>query len=115
MNELIEKIFADSSFPVAFMHYEGHGEPYVIYQETDKADSYAADDGIEGYVSYFDFDFYSKGNYKAIIAEVKTKLEENGFVWQPSRDSRDMYETDTGYYHKTVCFAALRQKGENNG
>ena len=35
-------------------------------------------------------------------------MKNNGFTWQPSRDSRDFYEDDTGYYHKTLCFAIER-------
>ena len=35
-------------------------------------------------------------------------MELNDFTWQPSFDSPDMFEEDTGYYHKTVCFAKER-------
>ena len=32
-------------------------------------------------------------------------LKQSGWTWQPRRDSPDMYEADTGYFHKTICFA----------
>ena len=85
MNELIEKIFEDfevdgATVPVNFMHYEGHGEPYVIYQQIDADNSLSGDDDLIGYVDYYDFDVYSKGNYSKIIDEIKKRLKENGFV-----------------------------------
>ena len=116
MNELIQSIFKDFTvdgvkIPVSFMYYEGHGEPYIVYMEQDADSSYSGDDELLGYVVYYDFDVYSQGNYLKVIETLKDKLKENGFIWQPSRSSIDMYETDTGYYHKTMNFAYM--KGEN--
>lgn len=110
MNELIEKIFKDFEvegvkIPVTFLRYEGHDEPYITYMQTDADNSYSGDDEILGFVSYYDFDIYSKGNYLSIIRAVKEKLQAAGFEWQPSLSSADMFETDTGYYHKTLQFA----------
>jgi hypothetical protein len=115
MNELIETIFngftVDGvSVPVAYMFYQGHGEPYVIYMQTDADNSLSGDDELIGYVDYYDFDVYAKGNYTKIVESVKRLLKANGFVWQPSKTSPDMYETDTKYYHKTLCFAYLREE-----
>jgi len=115
MNELIETIFANFEvdkvlIPVSFLFYEGHGEPYVTYMQQDADNSLSGDDELIGYVDYYDFDVYSKGNITNIIESVKEKLKENNFVWQPSRSSEDMYETDTGYYHKTLNFAYLREE-----
>lgn len=114
MNELIERIFSNFkvdkvAIPVVYMYYEGHGEPYVVYMQQDADGSLSADDELVGYVDYYDFDVYAKGNYFNIVESIKTLLKENGFVWQPSRTSQDFYETDTGYYHKTLNFAYLRE------
>ena len=68
------------------------------------------DDYLIGYVDYYDFDVYSKGNYSKVIDEMKKILKQNGFVWQVSRSSMDMFETDTGYYHKTLNFAIYKQE-----
>lgn len=110
MNELIERIFREFYVggvlvPVSYMDYQGHGEPYVVYMNQDKTNSLSGDDELLAYVDYYDFDVYAKGNYLAVIERVKSKLKENGFIWQPSRSSMDMYEADTGYYHKTLNFA----------
>ena len=116
MHELIQSIFKGFTvdgveIPVSFMYYEGHGEPYIVYMEQDADSSYSGDDELLGYVVYYDFDVYSQGNYLKVIEALKDKLKENGFIWQPSRSSIDMYETDTGYYHKTMNFAYM--KGES--
>lgn len=110
MKKAIETLFSNFkvnniAIPVEYLHYEGHGEPYVIYLEYDKDNSYAADDDIEGYVVYYDFDVYGKGNIDDIINAVKAKLKSTGWIWQPRRDSPDMYDADTEYYHKNIVFA----------
>ena len=115
MNELIQKIFKDFSvdgvkIPVKYLRYQGHDEPYVIYQQVDANNSLSGDDDLISYVDYYDFDIYSKENYSKIISELKKKLKENGFVWQPSLSSPDMYEDDTGYYHKTLNFAIMKEE-----
>lgn len=114
MNELIESIFENFTvdgvkIPVCFLRYEGHNEPYITYQQMDADNSFAGDDDLLGYVDYYDFDVYSKGNFMHIIESVKQLMKDNGFVWQPSRTSADFFETDTGYYHKTLNFAILRE------
>ena len=123
MNALIETIFTgftvdEKEIPVKFLRYKGHGEPFVTYMQTYADNSYSGDDELLGYVEFWDFDVYSKGNYFKIIEQIKQKLEANGFVWQPSRDSTDMYEDETGYYHKTLCFAVyenLNKEENQNG
>ena len=120
MNRLIETIFANFTvngvaIPVKFLRYEGHGEPYVIYQHTDADASISADNELLGYVDFYDFDIYSKENYMPIIEGILQIMKDNNFTYQPSRSSADMYETDTGYYHRTLCFAIERMDiyGEN--
>ena len=115
MNELIEKIFNGFTvdgieIPVSFMYYEGHGEPYITYMQIDADSSYSGDDELLGYADYYDFDVYSKSDYTNIIESVKSILKENDIMFSPSMSSSDMYEPDTGYYHKTLCFMILRQE-----
>ena len=115
MNELIEQILAnftvdDTPIPISYMFYEGHGEPYVVYMQENADNSLSGDDELIGYVDYYDFDVYAKGNYQNIVKSLKQILVANGFVWQPSRSSADMYETDTEYYHKTLNFAYLKEE-----
>lgn len=114
MNDLIEQLFTDFqvggvTIPVSFLRYDGKSTTYVVYQQTDKNNSLAADDALLNYIEFYDFNVYSTGNYNPVIAEIKRLMLANGFSWQPSRDSGDMYENDTGYYHKTICFAIERE------
>ena len=114
MNELIETIFQnftvdEESIPVSFLYYEGHGEPYVTYMQETADGSFSGDDDLLGYVDYYDFDVYSKGNFLNIVESIKALLKANNFVWQPSRTSQDFFEADTGYFHKTLSFAIPRE------
>ena len=115
MNELIESIFDGFKvdgvdIPVAFMYYEAHDEPYVVYMEQDAGNSLSGDDDLIGYVLYYDFDVFSKGNYFNIVESIKQKMKANGFVWQPSRSNRTIFDADTGYYHKTLNFAIYKEE-----
>jgi len=94
--------------PVRFMHYDGHGEPYIVFSREYDDNSYSGDDSILGYVTFFDFDIYSKGNMLSIKRAVIDIMDGIGWTWQPSRSSGDMYEYDTGYYHVTLNFAKER-------
>lgn len=118
MNNELQTIFASftvggQAIPVSFMRYTGKATTYITYQEIQDDTSFSADDELQAYVRYYDFDIYSKGNYLAIVESVKEILEANGWRWQPSMTSQDLYEDDTGYYHKTLCFAKIKE--EQNG
>lgn len=119
-NKILNNIFKDFTvngkvIPVSFLRYDGDKTTYITYMESDKDNSFSGDDELLGYVSYYDFDIYSKGNYLEIIEKVKEVLKDNGWTYQPSRDSGDLYEDDTGYYHKTLCFAITKEEVNNNG
>lgn len=115
MNELITSIFQDFTvddvkIPVSFLRYNGHETTYVTWMQWDMDSSFSADDNLMGYVGYYDFDVYSKGNYTKVIEQIKQIMKENNFVFQPSRCSADMFEDDTGYYHKTLSFAIFEME-----
>lgn len=115
MNSLIETIFNGFqvngvSIPVSFLRYDGKSTTYITYQQEYIDNSFSGDDELLGYVDYYDFDIYSKGNYLPIVESVKEIMKNNGFMWQPSRSSGDMYEDDTGYFHKTLSFAIEREE-----
>ena len=113
MNEVIETAFENFtvdgvSIPVSFLRYNGQATTYITYQQTNADNTLTADNELINYVDYYDFDIYSKGNYMAICQAVKEVLKAQGFIWEPGRSSADMYEDDTGYYHKTLSFAIER-------
>lgn len=109
-NDEIEELFNnftvdDVVIPVSYLQYGGGKETYIVYTPWNNDNSYSGDDTLLGYVAYYDFDIYSKGNYYLIMAQMIDLLTNNGWTWQTSKDSADMYEKDTGLFHKTVCFA----------
>ena len=110
MNEEIERIFNgftvdDVEIPVNFMFYDGDDQSWIIYSNADNYHSYSGDDELLGYVTYYDFEIYSKGNYLDIIKAVKALMKENGWSFQPSLSSQEGYDRDTRVYSKTLCFA----------
>ena len=118
MNSIIEQLFTNFivngvEIPVSFLRYTGKKTTYITYMLTNTDNSLSAEDQIQDYVDYYDFDIYSKGNYLKIIDEVINKMTQAGFIWQPSRSSGDMHEDDTGYFHRTLCFAIERSVNAN--
>lgn len=115
MNNLIEKTLSDftvngKEIPVKFLRYNGNEETYITYMMTDADSVLHGDDELLNYVEYYDFDIYTKGNYKPIVKALKALLTSVGFMWEPDRSSEDMYEDDTKYYHKTLCFSIERSE-----
>lgn len=104
-NEEIETTLKDLGVPVSFMFYDGDATTYVTYMQLDKDNALAGDDEVLGCVQYYDFDVYSKGNYLNVISNLIDLMQAAGWTYQPSRDSPDLYERDTKYYHKTICLA----------
>ena len=115
MNSISEKTLSDftgngKKIPVEFLRYNGNEETYITYMETDADSVLHGDDELLNYIEYYDFDVYSKGNYKPIEKALKALLTSVGFMWEPDRSSEDMYEDDTKYYHKTLCFSIERSE-----
>ena len=104
-NSEIETTLSTLGVPVSFMFYEGNADTYITYMQIDKDNALAGDDKILGCVEYYDFDVYSKSNYLSIVTSLINLMVAAGWTYQPSRDSPDMYERDTKYFHKTICLA----------
>jgi len=104
-NEEIESLLSGLGVPVSFMFYEGDADTYITYMQLDKDNTLAGDDELLGCVQYYDFDVYSKGNYLNVISNLIDTLTAAGWTYNPSRDSPDLYERDTKFFHKTICLA----------
>lgn len=104
-NTEIETTLSTLGVPVSFMFYEGNADTYVTYMQLDKDSVLAGDDTILGCVQFYDFDVYSKGNYLTVVNNLISLLTAQGWTYNPSRDSPDLYERDTKYFHKTICLA----------
>lgn len=110
MNAEIENIFNGFTvdgvaISVNFMFYDGDDDSWVIYSNVDNYHSYSGDDELLGYVTYYDFEIYSKGNFTNILRAVKAILIANGWTFQPAKSSNERYDRDSRVYSKTLCFA----------
>lgn len=90
------------SIPVELLKHDGDKVPYITYQEINNEPMLNADNEVIASVISYDFDIYSKGNFKKIVKAVKQLLKENNYMW--NGDSADFYEEDTKLYHKTLTF-----------
>ena len=104
-NAEIENVLSALGVPVSFMFYEGNAETYITYMQLDKDNTLACEDEVIACVQYYDFDVYSKSNFLNTITNLINLMTAAGWTYQPSRDSPDLYERDTKYYHKTICLA----------
>ncbi len=111
--ELIKSIFNNfvvegNTIPVEYITYTGKGKTYITYTFTDDNPTLYAEDQEIGSVIYIDIDIFSDKNYLAIEKKVKEIMKKNNFIRTGS--SPDMYEKDTGLYHKTLEFAKERME-----
>ena len=111
--ELINSIFEDFkidnlSIPVEFLRYKGNSKTYVTYTFTNDDPSLFGDDKEIGSVISIDIDIFSNKNYLAIEKKIIEIMEDNNFI--RVGNSPDMYEEDTGLYHKTIEFEKERMR-----
>ena len=113
MNEEIETILnetipltPDKAVPVAFLDYDGQEETYITYNSMGDLPGLSGDNQTLGSVISYDIHIFSKSNYANIEAAVKALLAAAGWTWTGSQP--DLYEDDTGYYHKVNTFEKER-------
>ena len=112
MNEELKSIFGDSitvkgeSIPVTHLRYKGKSKKFVTWTLIGEVPSLSANDEVLFSVVEVDIDIFSDGNYLDIIKEIKNKMKNSEWVW--TGDSAEMYEEDTGLYHKTCSFEKER-------
>ena len=112
MNEELKSIFGDAIevdgafFPVAHLRYKGKETTYGTWTITGENPALSADDSPLYSVVTVDVDVFSKGNYLALVTEIKQLMKQHDWVW--TGDSPEMYEEETELYHKTISFEKER-------
>ena len=112
MNEELKSIFGDAvtvgdvSVPAAHLRYKGKATTFVTWTITGEEPALSADNSPLYSVVTVDVDAFSKGNYMALVTEIKRLMMEHDWVW--TGDSPEMYEEDTGLNHKTISFEKER-------
>ena len=115
MNEykLLKTIFTDFTvdekiIPVEYIKYKGNSKTYVTYTFTNDDPSLFGEDKEIGSVISIDIDIYSDKNYLAIQEKIEELMENNDYI--RTGCSPDMYEDDTGLFHKTIEFEKERMR-----
>lgn len=111
MNSEIENLFSNfivdnKKIPVSFLEYTGGKETYVVYNSLGEEPTFFGDNEVLASEDTYDFNIYTKGNFLKILRELKKKLKNNGWTW--NEDSEDIYEEDTGYFHKVTTWSKER-------
>jgi hypothetical protein len=88
-------IFGGKVVPVYPIVYTGTETTYVtFYTILDKDEAYADDEPVQG-ATTATIDIFSKGNYKPLLADVKSRLKSAGFTI--TGIGPEIYEKDTGF------------------
>ena len=103
---LIKSIFEDFEVPVEFIRYIGKEKIYITYSFIDDRPGIVADDKEVLSIVNVDIDIFSDGNYLDLEDKVEAIMIQNNFIRVGS--SPDMYEEDTGLYHKTIEYEKER-------
>lgn len=112
MNEEIKVILGNSisvkgeDIPIAHLNYKGKSNKFITWTLLDEVPILSANDEPLFSVCPVDIDIFSNSNYLDIIKEIKKKMKNNEWIW--TGDSAEMYEDDTGLYHKTCSFEKER-------
>ena len=112
MNAELKTIFGDAikvgkkSVPTAHLKYKGKETTFVVWTITADSPALSADDEAVFSIVSLDVDVYGKGNILDVITEIKRIMKANEWVWVG--DSVEMYEDDTGLYHRTCSFEKER-------
>ena len=99
-------IIGDDLIPIAHLRYNGKSKKFVTWTITGEAPALSANDEDLCSLVSLDVDIFSDGNYLDIEKQIKQKMKKNDWVWV--EDSEEMYEEDTGLYHKTCSFEKER-------
>ena len=109
INKKLLTALSPLSVPVAFQHYTGQAETYItVHEYLQEGDEY--DDDEETLTTHLvQVDIWSKGDYITLVSQVKFMLGQAGFK---RISEEDLYEPDTGIYHKGLRFFYLEMKEE---
>lgn len=107
MESELKKILSELEVPASHLRYKGKEKTYVVWTIIDETPLFAYDDEIQYSKVTADIDIYSESNYLSLMSSIKKIMKENDWIWQ--EDSAEIYEKDTGLYHKTCTFSKERK------
>ncbi len=112
MNRELQEILGDYLevdnllIPVAQIKYTGNENTYIVWTIINEIPALSGNDTDLASVVSVDIDIFSDKNYLNIVEKIKELMRTNEWVW--TGDSADLFEEDTGLYHKTCTFEKER-------
>lgn len=107
INKLLIDTLAPLQIPVSFQKYSGLAPTYISFHEYFQSGEDYEEDAEAFTGHYLQVDIWSTSDYTALVDNVKTLLAGVGFK---RLDEMDLYEKDTGLYHKGLRFFYLEPK-----
>ena len=108
---MIHKLIMDTlrplNVPVSFQKYSGKEDPYITFHEYIETGEEYEDDEEVFTGHYVQVDIWSKSDYSSLVKATKSLLKIEGFK---RLDEADLYEKNTGLYHKGIRFFYLEEK-----
>jgi hypothetical protein len=96
--------------PVVFQRYSGSEDAYITFHEyLQNGEGFEEDEeALTGH--HIQVDVWSKSDYSQLVSSVKSLMKEAGFK---RLDEADLYEKDTGIYHKGLRYYYLETREVN--
>ena len=99
-------IISNEEIPISHFKYEGKSKKFITWVTGEETPALSANDEDICSICPVDVDVFSDGNYLDIVKEIKKLMKNKDWIW--TGDSPEMYEEDTGLYHKTISFEKER-------
>lgn len=107
INKLVKDTLAHLNTPVAFQKYSGTATTYITFFEYAEKGEFWADNQELQTGHYIQVDVWSKSDYTTLAGNILSALIDAGFRRQYSND---LYENDTGFYHRVMRFNFVENK-----
>lgn len=101
LNSIIISTLSPTNVPVAFQVYRGSATTYIRFFEIVDVPTVHAENEVKISQKSVQIDVFSKGNYAELVEQVKTLMQNTGFLWKGSRET---YEVDTELYHYALTY-----------
>lgn len=105
-NKLMIELLQPLQVPVSFQKYTGKATTYISFHEYHQTGEEFEEDAEAFTGHYIQVDVWSKTDYSDLVLNVKNLLTVAGFK---RLDEADLYEPDTGLYHKGLRFFYLEE------
>lgn len=102
MNSEVKSILDKLGVTNALMYYEGSENTFVIYSPSGENVGVAGDDLPVEYVTRWDIDLYSDGDYVALAHQIRDAFVAAGWCYNGA--GVDTYDEATKLYHRLLEF-----------